>query len=61
MSFVLNLKKGEQISFALVCPVCSARDFSDEPCVFLHYMRQLAQVDCDFLFHFISPQVSRYF
>ena len=29
MSFVLNLKKGEQISFALVGSVCSARDFSD--------------------------------
>ena len=29
MSFVLNLKKGEQMSFALVGSVCSARDFSD--------------------------------
>ena len=29
MSFALNLKKGEQMSFALVGSVCSARDFSD--------------------------------
>ena len=29
MSFVLNLKKGEQMSFALVGSVCSARAFSD--------------------------------
>ena len=29
MSFVLNLKKGEQMSFALVGSACSARDFSD--------------------------------